>query len=236
DGEGAFQARARRVNLDLEAPHVVLSARCGSPEHRGRAAFWAASRAAVSHGLAAARGEEVVLLLPGDEPGETAQRVATELGAALASPVTVGAAGPLRDPGGVAAAYREARRCADALLALGHRNAGADARELGFVGLLIGADRDVAGFLRATLGPVLDYDARRGTSLVRTVEGYFGAGGSLSRTAERLHIHVNTVNQRLNRVGRLLGEGWQEPGRALEIQLALRLHHLQNPHLQDPRG
>ncbi|MDX6363858.1 MAG: hypothetical protein QOC85_2868, partial [Streptomyces sp.] len=37
---------------------------------------------------------------------------------------------------------------------------------------------------------------------------------------------VNTVAQRLERVGRLLGEDWQSPGRALEIQLALRLHRL----------
>ncbi|TDB94424.1 GAF domain-containing protein [Actinomadura sp. 7K534] len=229
DGTGAAEARARKVNVDLTAAHVVLVARCPSPEQRRRAAFWAASHAAVSHGLAAVHGEEVVLLLPGDEPGEAAKRVAKELGAALAEPAAVGAAGPVRDPARVPAAHREARRCADALVALGRRDGAADARELGFVGLLIGADRDVGGFLRATLGPVLDYDARRGTSLVRTMEGYFDAGGSPSRTAERLHIHVNTVNQRLNRVGRLLGADWQEPGRALEIRLALRLQHLQGP-------
>ncbi|MFG2090343.1 MULTISPECIES: helix-turn-helix domain-containing protein [unclassified Spirillospora] len=229
DGGEAFEARARRANLDLEAPHVVLSARCASPGHRGRAAFWASSYAAVSRGLAAARREEVVLLLPGDEPGQIADQVAKELRTALAAPVTVGAAGPVRGPSGVAGAHREARRCADALVALGRRDGGADARELGFVGLLIGADRDVGGFLRTTLGPVLDYDTRRGTSLTGTLEVYFDTGCSLSRTAERLHIHVNTVTQRLNRVGRLLGDGWQEPGRALDIQLAIRLHHLQGP-------
>jgi GAF domain-containing protein len=228
-GVEAFEARARRVNVDLETPHVVLSARCASPEHRGRAVFWAASHAAVSHGLAADRGEEVVLLLPGDEPGETAHRVAKELGAVLAAPVTVGAAGPVRDPAEVAAAHQEARRCADALLALGRQDDGAAACELGFIGLLIGADRDVDGFLGATLGPVLDYDSRRGTSLVRTLADYFGTGCSMSKTADRLHIHVNTVTQRLHRVGRLLGDDWQEPDRVLEIQLALRLHRLQGP-------
>ncbi|MFF5261045.1 helix-turn-helix domain-containing protein [Actinomadura viridis] len=224
----ALAARARLVRVDLTEPHVVLSARCAAPEQRGRAAFWASSHAAVAGGLSAARGEEIVLLLPGDRPGDAARRVAKELGASLAAPVTVGAAGPVRAPGAVAAAHREARRCADALLALGRAGDGAGAAELGFVGLLIGGDRDVEGFLESVLGPVLDYDARRGTTLVRTLEDYFGTGCSLSRTAERLHIHVNTVTQRLDRVGRLLGEGWQDPGRALEIQLALRLHRLQH--------
>ncbi|MEV4473320.1 GAF domain-containing protein [Nonomuraea sp. NPDC049504] len=228
EGAAALEARIRRVGLERNVPYVVLSARCASPRHRGRAAFWAASYAAAAHGLAAARGEEVVLLLPGDVPGETARRVAKELGAALAAPVTVGAAGPVRDLSGVPAAHREARRCADTLLALDRMDDGADARELGFVGLLIGAHRDAKGFLEATLGPVLDYDARRGTSLVRTLETYFGSRCALSRTAERLHVHINTVHQRLHRVSRLLGEDWQEPERALEIQLALRLHRLRS--------
>ncbi|XVQ09004.1 helix-turn-helix domain-containing protein [Spirillospora sp. CA-255316] len=222
----ALKARAHRVNVDLEAPHVVLSARCASPELRGRAAFWASSHAAVARGLAAARGEEIVLLLPGDRPGEAARRVAKELGASLNAPATVGAAGPVRAPDAIVAAHGEALRCAEALLALGRAGDGAGAAELGFVGLLIGEGRDVGGFLTDALGPVLDYDARRGTTLVRTLEDYFGTGCSLSKTAERLHIHVNTVTQRLDRVARLLGEDWQAPDRALEIQLALRLHRL----------
>ncbi|MFB4311786.1 helix-turn-helix domain-containing protein [Actinomadura sp. GTD37] len=225
-GADALTARARRVNVDLGAPHVLLCAKYGSQEHRQRAAFWASSYAAVEKGLAATRAEEIVLLLPGDRPGDAARRVAKELGASLGGPATVGAAGPVRGPAAVASAHREAQRCADALLALGRGGDGAGASELGFVGLLIGDDRDVAGFLASALGPVLDYDERRGTALVQTLESYFGAGGSLSRTAERLHIHVNTVSQRLDRIARLLGDDWQAPERALELQLALRLHRL----------
>ncbi|MFB9838583.1 helix-turn-helix domain-containing protein [Actinoallomurus acaciae] len=55
---------------------------------------------------------------------------------------------------------------------------------------------------------------------------YFGTGGSLARTAERLHIHTNTVTQRLERIGRLIGADWQQADRALQIQLALHLHRL----------
>jgi DNA-binding PucR family transcriptional regulator len=71
---------------------------------------------------------------------------------------------------------------------------------------------------------VLDYDTRRGTELVRTLRAYFECGGNLTRTKEILHVHVNTVVQRLDRVATLLGEDWQKPARALEIQLALQLH------------
>ena len=73
---------------------------------------------------------------------------------------------------------------------------------------------------------MVDYDIRRGTALVKTLEAYFGVGGGLAKAAEQLHVHVNTVTQRLERVGQLIGTDWQQPERALEVQLALRLHRL----------
>jgi DNA-binding PucR family transcriptional regulator len=89
---------------------------------------------------------------------------------------------------------------------------------------VLGDGRDAGGFVRRTIGPLLDYDARRGTDLVATLDQYFAQGGSLARTRTVLHVHVNTVAQRLERIGRLLGEDWNTPDRALELQLALKLH------------
>ncbi|MEV6149438.1 helix-turn-helix domain-containing protein [Nonomuraea sp. NPDC052129] len=219
-GSPGLADRARRLGVDLTAPHVVVVVRHDG--QRERAAFWASSQAAVRHGLAAGRADEVVLLLPGGDAGAIAQRVAAELSTSLHTPATAGAS----RKSDVAAAYQEARRCAEALIALGRAGDGASASELGFVGLLVGDGRDVRGFVGSVLGPVVEYDARRGTVLADTLAAYFGSGGSPSRTAEAMHIHVNTVTQRLDRVGKLLGDGWLEPERALEIQLALRLHRL----------
>lgn len=144
-----------------------------------------------------------------------------------ATGVTIGAGGPTLGPAGVAEAYRIAQRCADALVALGLAGTSAAPADLGFVGLLMGGGgADIDGFVAATIGPVLDYDRRRGTVLRQTLESYFNSGASPARAAEVLHVHVNTVTQRLERLATLLGEDWQRPDRALEIQLALRLHRL----------
>lgn len=165
-----------------------------------------------------------------EEISRTARQVAAELGRAVGGPVTVGASAPVpppaAHPGAVAAAYPQARRCLDALVLLGRQGEGAAAEDLGFLGLLLTDTRDVAGFVRRTLGPALDYDARRGTELVATMDAYFSCAMSPVRAKDVLHVHVNTVAQRLDRVARLLGEDWQAPHRALEIQLALRLHRL----------
>jgi PucR-like helix-turn-helix protein/diguanylate cyclase with GGDEF domain/GAF domain-containing protein len=222
----ALRSRARRLNVDLTAPHVVLAVRDGTDGGlRQRAVSWARTFAATRGGLAAVRDGQLVLMLPGTAPGDAARQVARELTRVLGRPVTAGGTGPVGGPEEVAGAYRDADRCLAALAALGRAGDGASTAELGYVGLLLGG-RDVDGFVRRTAGPVLEYDAHRGTALTRTLVAYFGAGGSLARAAESLHVHVNTVTQRLERVAQLLGADWQQPERALELQLALRLHGL----------
>ncbi|RSS17079.1 GAF domain-containing protein [Streptomyces sp. WAC08401] len=236
--------RARRLGADLTATHVVLAARLDATapdadhEADARRRLWAAAShlAATGHGLAAARDGGTVLLLPlarGDGATDLARRTARHLGTAVHEAVTVGASAPVEDlvthPDAVAAAYTEARRCLDALGLLGRSGDGAAAEDFGFLGLLLAGDRNVTGFVDRTIGPVVAYDERRGTDLVRTLDAYFACGMSPARTKDELHVHVNTVAQRLERVGRLLGDDWQSPGRALEIQLALRLHRLSIP-------
>ena len=117
-------------------------------------------------------------------------------------------------------------RTVAALVALGHRGRGAAATQLGFAGLIVGSAPDVESYVRRELGPVAEYDAKRGTDLVATLAAFFEAGRSPLHAAGLLHVHVNTVAQRLERIGALLGPDWQEPERSLELQLALRLTRL----------
>jgi sugar diacid utilization regulator len=217
----ALLARGRRLGIDLAAPHAVLIAHVDGVPRRRLAL--ACGRHATLVGLHA---EQVVLLVAGAHPAELAPRLAGVLTAAVEAPVTVGASGPAAGPVALATAFDEARRCLRSLLALGRAGSGAALAELGFVGQLIGDRTDLAGYVRATLGPVLDYDERRGTDLVTTLQAYFECGTNLTRAKDVLHVHVNTVVQRLDRIGSLLGEDWQSPDRALEIQIALRLHRL----------
>jgi DNA-binding PucR family transcriptional regulator len=126
----------------------------------------------------------------------------------------------------VPAAFTEAVRTVRAMVALGHTGTGAAAADLGFAGLVVGSEPDVGAYVQSTLGPVTTYDDARGTDLVGTLEAYFAAGGSPRHTATALHVHVNTVAQRLERIAALLGPSWQQPDRVLEIQLALRLRRL----------
>lgn len=217
-----LKARARRIGVDLDADHVVLVAHTETTT-RDRLAAAASRHATRTGGLAGAHSTHAVLLLPGADAAESARTLARELTAAVGGPVTVGAAGGHAGISSLVAGYDEATRCLRAMLSLGRQGSGATLAELGFLGVLLGDRTDLDGYVHRTLGAVLDYDHRRGTDLVGTLEEYFERGTNLTKTAQALHLHVNTVTQRLDRVGTLLGEGWQEPARALELQLALRL-------------
>lgn len=222
--EAALVERGRLLGIRMQAPHVLVVCRTGPVRPRGLVA--AASQAGAGRGLAGTHGGAVVGLVPGSDPAAVARALA---GSERDEPVTVGAVGPVTPVRGLRTAHAEAARVASALLALGMRGHGGTLADLGFAGLVAGDAPDVDGYLERVLGPVLAYDERRGSDLARTVEVYFGCGASPRRAAGQLHVHPNTVAQRLERVGGLLGEDWQQPGRALEIQLALRLRRLRHP-------
>ncbi|WP_306319700.1 MULTISPECIES: GAF domain-containing protein [unclassified Streptomyces] len=237
-----LRERAQRLHADLDATHVVLAARLegtGDAEQeaaaRRRLGSAAGHLAATRHGLAAPRDGGTVLLLPlyATNASALAAHVASRLSETVHESVTVGASAPVAELAEraerAAAAYAEAQRCLDSLRLLGRAGQGAAAEDFGFLGLLLADSRDVAGFVTRTIGAVTSYDERRGTDLLRTLDAYFASGMSPARTKDALHVHVNTVAQRLERIGSLLGEDWQAPERALEIQLALRLHRLADP-------
>ena len=214
---------ARASGLDPQVPYCALVLR-GDGQLSTRALLISASTASGDGSLVGQHEEDIVALVPGEDPDALARGLAARLG--RRAPATVAGVGPLRGVDGLAEAYAEGTRTVAALIALGHKGRGAAAQQLGFAGLIVGSDPDVAAYVRRTLGPVLDYDANRGTDLVGTLAAYFSAGSSPRHAAADLHVHVNTVSQRLERVSALLGDTWQRPDRALEIQLALRLRQL----------
>lgn len=222
-GEEAVAAAARESGIDPATGYATVV--LGDPADAPRRSLLLTLGALLGpDGLVGEHDGRVVALVPGGDPSGTAQRLARRLRRSPGDlPVTVGAAGPSDDP---AAAFAEAVRTVAALEALGRRGDGASAADLGFAGLVVGSGPQVGPFVRSVIGPVLDYDAERGTELVGTLEAYFAAGSSPRHAAGELHVHPNTVAQRLERVGRILGPDWQQPDRALEVQLALHLRRL----------
>lgn len=225
-GRGTIAHRrswARQHGLMPGEQHVLLVVRSDGGEER-RALVLSTQAALGGVGLVGEHDGEVVAIVPSSQADTQAAEVAHRL--SRRAPATVGGAGPVTDLRALPELYLEAKRTAAALVALGRRGQGADAASLGFAGLVVGSDPDISCYVQNVVGAVIDYDAERRTELVQTLEAYYAAGTSPRHTAERLQVHVNTVAQRLDRIGSLLDSSWQRPDRSLEIQLALRLRRL----------
>jgi DNA-binding PucR family transcriptional regulator len=223
----SLQARASLLGVDLTEEHAVVVAIV--PERlRRRAGSVAAAFATAHNGLGGELDGQLVLVLPKLAAAEAARLAAQRLTLALDVRVTAGAQSPVRIPEGLISAHADAARCARLLVALGREGEGAAVEELGVFSLLLGqADpQDLDRFISRTIGPVLAYDEQRGSQLLETLDAYFGHGRNVTRTAEALHVHVNTLYQRLERVTQLLGHDWQSSDEALQVHLAVRLRRL----------
>ena len=208
-----LERRAKAARLDLRVPHVLALVEADGPTVRGTCADLAHR----SGGLVVDRAGRTLLLV----------KAGTDL-SALAGQATAGVSPPVTGAAALPEALASARRCLTALLALGRRGVVGGAEALGLYRFLLasGGPDEAAEFVRRTVGSLLDHDAARGTDLARTLEAYLASGRQHGATAERLHIHPNTLYQRLARIGAVLGEGWREPDAALDLHVALRLHRL----------
>lgn len=73
------------------------------------------------------------------------------------------------------------------------------------------------------LDPLRDYDEVHGADLVRTLETFLQNSGSWTRCAERLHLHVNSVRYRIQRIQDLTGRDLSRLEDRVDFFLALRL-------------
>ena len=220
--------RARRQRADLERPLVVAVAEVEGLE-RHRVNQVAARHAAELRGLGGEHDGRAVVVVPGEDALAVGRAFRARV-AATGAVATVGVVASPPGPAAVASTYQEARGCLRTLLVLGRTGEVSDPAALGVARLVLGDNGREAldAFVEAQIGPVLAYDERRGTNLIETMDAWFRAGARPAETAKTLLIHPNTVAQRLDRIGRLLGPGWRDSSRALDLQMALRLHRLRD--------
>ncbi|NJN84452.1 MAG: hypothetical protein HC802_20685 [Caldilineaceae bacterium] len=97
--------------------------------------------------------------------------------------------------------------------------------DLGLYQLLtaLGGSQEAARFYRKTLGRLISHDDNKSAELVDTLDAFFACHGNLSQTANRLHIHRNTLTYRLDRIATITQLDLNDPDARFSLQLALKL-------------
>ncbi|MFJ8039100.1 helix-turn-helix domain-containing protein [Kitasatospora sp. NPDC096147] len=127
------------------------------------------------------------------------------------------AVGPVREE--LVAALVQARYA----LASGAGGAVGCSAELGSLAALLGGiPAEVrAAFRWRLLAPLVAHDRANPVSLLDTLDTFLRHNASWSRTAEALHIHVNTVHYRIRRIEELTGRSLTRLEHRLDLRAAL---------------
>ena len=118
---------------------------------------------------------------------------------------------------------RHTRRTAELARGLGISGV-LDAKLLAPYALLTDGDpRALLEFVEATLAPVIAWDGPGGSTLFDTLVALQDEHWGASATARKLHIHLNTLKQRLARLRALLGMVVDDPEARFRLELAVRV-------------
>ncbi|WP_165821207.1 helix-turn-helix domain-containing protein [Nocardioides gansuensis] len=223
----ASRLRAHSRGIDLARRVVAIA--ISVPTQRQLGARRAMADFARLHkGVGGEHNGIVAVVLPSDDPHETATSVHARLTRELRIPALVCASRPVDGTtGAVSDAFVEARRCAALLRGLGTEPKAVTTHELALFSVLFtpGREHELTSFLDHALGRLEAYDRDHNTQLIDTISAYFDHNLNVAKTARSLFVHANTVVKRLERVADVLGDDWQAEPSATRLRVALLLRN-----------
>lgn len=85
----------------------------------------------------------------------------------------------------------------------------------------------MASFIHPHLHVLEDYDERKGTELVATLETYMRNNYNVAQTARDFFTHRNTIDYRLKRIEELIGAPLTDPNVNMALWLSLQARKLE---------
>ena len=245
------QRRARYLHYDLSVPHLLLvidvdhfgrvikeshypERRVIALKHQLFQVVTGAVRRKNPRHLATAHSDSVIVLVPqpagADADGEElAKRIRQAVADSdLGITVSVAVGRLCVKPDDFKPAFVEAQRALDLMVRFGKKEQVVNYDRLGVYRLLAQIDdrTGLEAFAGRMLEPLVAYDKTRGTPLLKTLEVYLQRHGNLRQSARDLHIHLNTLHYRLQRIASLIGADLKDADVRLDLLLALRVRAL----------
>jgi GAF domain-containing protein len=242
----ALEAQAARLGLDLDDSFVVVHALpwFGKPPERRRPSGRDANpRATTWAEIAAVLENRLTSQLPGvvfdsrttycralaPAPRGRERKVAEVIGAIHErierdsdTSMSIGISNVCRGATTFPQGFEEAVSAAEVGALIKDRPGVYTYEDLGPYRYVIDAEEGVRDRQQDRLERLVEYDQRRGTELLQTLEVYLESRGNIVRTARTVYAHPNTLRQRLARIEQLSGfdleaEDWLSLGIAIKI-------------------
>ena len=242
----ALESQAARLGVDLDEQFIVVHAvpwagrpaerrRASNREARARLATWAEVVVALESRLTSAlpgtlvdsrttycralvkapRGRE-------RKVAETITAVHEKIERDSDASMTVGLSNSCQAAGSFPQGFEEAASAAEVGALIKDRPGVYTYDDLGPYRYVLDAEEGARDRHQERLGRLVEYDQRRGTELLGTLEVYLESRGNIVRTARTVYAHPNTLRQRLARIEQLSGfdlehEDWLSLGIAIKL-------------------
>lgn len=218
-------ARGRGIDVSAFDSLVLLTV---SAEERDQALTRA--RVITPEGVLISMYQDSIVLVGERRAQMCAERIRDDLAASLRTDVLA----VLPPAGELSKAFTVATQVARLVAGLGVHDGLVETTEYLPYASLFGSDSgEVDAYIETILGRVRRFDEQRGSELLTTLRAYVHNGASPARTARALNYHVNTINQRLERIDSLLGAEWRSDEPFFRLSIALRLDEMREHLLAD---
>ncbi|MGH9230147.1 MAG: PucR family transcriptional regulator ligand-binding domain-containing protein [Acidimicrobiales bacterium] len=227
--------RAISFGWDLGRPRAVLLASIDPPEEgtippAALNTIAAAARATLGRdAIVWTRSATIAALLAPDteHPAERrrlAEGLRTELDQRLRSAtVSIGVGRRVDTPAELPRSFVEASRAVDVGRWAKGRHVTELFDELGLERLLAATPTDdLAEFVQRTIGPLVEHDRANHTDLVDTLAVWLETR-NMAEAARRMHVHYNTLKNRLERIEATIGPVVTDATRSLECEVAIHV-------------
>ncbi|MGW0883394.1 PucR family transcriptional regulator [Streptomyces sp. NPDC002671] len=221
----AVEAALRRCGLPDAGPYRLLVADTGTPGFAEGALTEVAGQAGAAAGAVGRLPDGCAFAVLAGDLGAGLDEVWPLVAGCAPGVVLYGGTGaPAAGPGDLTGALAQARYAlSSARTSAPDASLLTDATALTSLdALLTGVPADVrAAYSRTVLGPLLDTGRPSIAALLSTLETFLACDGSWARTAQALHLHVNTVHYRADRIERLTGRDLSRLRDRLDLWAAL---------------
>ncbi|MEU7923647.1 helix-turn-helix domain-containing protein [Micromonospora sp. NPDC049107] len=229
-------ARLEACRLDPDATFLALTAgtATAAPDDLPLSVVEEVVRPLAPTSAIATVGDEVHALIPVDSPGDVSPADLVQ-GIRQATRALTPALGAARFAIGISAAasgadaldtaVEEARHAYRYAVTGQERVAVVSSGDLSSHALLLAGVPTEArrAFHRRLLRPLAEYDRAHDARLVHTLDMFLRCDGSWTRTAKELHVHVNTLRYRIQRIEQLTGRKLHRFDDRVDLYLALQL-------------
>lgn len=256
DGEELLRRRAYSLGYDLLKPHVVAMIEFSDSEQPGEhkevrpieesLALYEELSSRIGHllqeqypgSLVAVRNDQLVCLLSLNGRQDTEQlrtwcnNLAGQMRREQYTSMYIGIGNPCQNVYEYHRGYAEALESLEVGRALHAQGGCSQFNDLGAYRYLYAfAHADtLRDQYQEQISSIVEYDRRKRTNLLDTLETYLECGGNIAKTSTHLDVHRNTLLQRLDRIQKLCSLDLEHTHVRFPLLLALKVHRLRTHH------